>query len=163
MDLLTLGQLVRARRVALGLTQERLAKLGNVSRQTVQRFEAGTIKDLSFKRVTNILKVLGLSLNAPSLAARSRKHGLWMAAKTSSVSYKGELSSSMLEKTLALGWAPTGFEPHIRHLLNEAAVELVVMAIEETAQREAVAPATLWLHVAKLAKDLGSVRQKLWA
>lgn len=86
-----------------------------------------------------------------------------MAAKTSSVSYKGELSADMLQKTLALVCAPTGFEPNIRHLLNEAPVELVVMAIEETAQREAVAPATIWLQVAKLAKDLGSVRQQLWA
>lgn len=163
MDLLTLGKEVQARRATLGLTQDRLAKLADVSRQTVQRFEAGTIKDLSFKRVSNLLKVLGLGFDAPSLKARARKDGLWMAAKTSSVSYRGELSSDMLERSLAMGRAPPGFEPHIRHLLNEAPVEVVVMAIEEAAQREAVPPAAIWSQVAKLAKDLGSIRQGLWA
>lgn len=162
MDILTLGKEIRIRREAIGLTQKRLAKLGSLSRQTVQRLEAGTIEDLSFQRVSNLLKVLGLSFDSPSLAARARKHGLWMAAKTSSVSYKGELSSDMLEQTLATGLVPSGFEPHIAHLLDEAAIEVVVMAVEETAQIESVLPAAIWIHISKLAKELGSSRRELW-
>lgn len=87
MDIKAIGKEIRARRQAVGLTQQRLAKLADLSRQTVQRLEVGTIQDLSFQRLSNLLGVLGLNFGLPSLAARERKRGLWMAAKTSSVSY----------------------------------------------------------------------------
>jgi transcriptional regulator with XRE-family HTH domain len=163
MLLRTLGTEVRQRRLATGLTQGKLAKLANLSRQTVQRLEAGTIQDLSFKRVSSLLDVLGLDLMTPSLERRKRLRGLWMAAKTSSVSYKGELSSDMLKQALASGIAPAGYEAHMIHLFDEAPVELVVMAVEETAQQEDVEPARIWANVARLAKDLGCVRTDMWS
>ena len=140
-----------------------MAKLADLSRQTVQRLEAGTIKDLSFQRLFAILGVLGLSFDQPNLAARKRKHGLWMAAKTSSVSYRAELTSDELQWALATGQVPDGCISHLLHFLDEAPVQVVVMAIEETAQREAVEPAKIWLNVAKLACQLGAVRSLLWA
>jgi hypothetical protein len=47
-----------------------------------------------------------------------------MAAQTSSVSYRCELSPEMLEHALATAVAPPGFEAHI---------DYVVMAVEEAA------------------------------
>jgi transcriptional regulator with XRE-family HTH domain len=162
MDIRTVGREVRNRRESLGLTQDRLARLARLSRQTVQRLEAGTIKDLSFQRVANLLSVLGLDFDLPTLAARNRKRGLWMAAQTSSVSYRGELSEDMLESALATGTVPPGFEAHIGHLLDEAPVEYVVMAVEEAACREHVPPTTIWSHVAELARAFSDDRKALW-
>ena len=162
MDIRTLGKEIKTRREATGLTQDRLAKLADLSRQTVQRLEAGTIQDLSFQRVSTLLKVLGLNFEAPTTKTRSSKRGLWMAAKTSSVSYKGELSSNMLEHALATGTVPPGFEPHIGHFLDEAPIEVVVMAVEEAAEIESMPPAAIWTHVKELANTLGSYRRELW-
>lgn len=93
MHLYEVGKAVHVRRLALGLTQLRLARLAGLSRQTVQQLEAGTITDLSFRRVVKLLGVLGLSFAPPTIEAREKKRGLWMAAKSASVSYKGELTS----------------------------------------------------------------------
>lgn len=160
---LTNGQQIRSRRQALGLTQQRLAKLADLSRQTIQRLEAGTINDLSFRRLARLLGVLGLSFDGPSLAARQRKNGLWMAAKASSVSYRNELTSDQLEQALASGNVLSDFESNLLHFLDEAPVQVVVMAIEETAARESVNPDLIWTNVAKLANQLGGTRWKLWA
>ena len=46
MNLREIGLHVANRRPALGLTQERLAKLGNLSRSTILHLENGTLKDL---------------------------------------------------------------------------------------------------------------------
>jgi transcriptional regulator with XRE-family HTH domain len=163
MNIQTIGKQVRHRRQAVGLTQQRLAKLADLSRQTIQRLEAGTINDLSFQRIIKLLGVLGLSFDGPSLTSRQRKNGLWMAAKTSSVSYRDEITSEQLEKALASGKAVSGFEANLLHFLDEAPIQVVVMAIEETAQRESVEPAKIWSNVATLAHQLGAVRSALWA
>jgi transcriptional regulator with XRE-family HTH domain len=158
-----IGREVRARREALGLTQDRLAKLSDLSRQTVQRLEAGTIKDLSFQRLTRLLGVLGLGFDSPSLIARKKKNGLWMAAKTSSVTYCRELTSEELEHALSSGTAPADVKSNLLHFLDEAPLPVVVMAVEETAQHEGVSPAKIWTNVGKLGKQLGAIRQELWA
>jgi len=43
--------------------------------------EAGALGDLGFDRVAQVLAVQGLDFGPPSAAARSRKRGLWMAAR----------------------------------------------------------------------------------
>ncbi|MFM0610216.1 helix-turn-helix domain-containing protein [Paraburkholderia sediminicola] len=162
MDIRTVGKEVRTRREALGLTQERLAKLARLSRQTVQMLEAGTIADLGFERVARLFGVLGLEFDRLSLEARKKKRGLWMAAKTSSVSYSGNLTEDMLEQTLATGQVPDGFEAHIGHLLDEAPVGVVVMAVEEAAAREHREPAEIWRNVAVLARKHSDSRREFW-
>ena len=163
MTIQMIGKEIHARRETVGLSQARLAKLGDLSRQTVQRLEAGTINDLSFKRLTRILSILGLTLDTPSLTARQRKKGLWMAAKTSSVSYRREMSSEELEHALSSGIAAEELHSNLLHFLDEAPLPVVVMAVEETAQQEGVHPATIWRNVGKLGKQLGAIRHALWA
>lgn len=163
MTIQMIGKEVHNRREAVGLTQTRLAKLADLSRQTVQRLEAGTIKDLSFQRLANLLAVLGLNLDAPSISARQRKRGLWMAAKTSSVSYRRELTSGELQLALAKGQVLPGLESNLLHFLDEAPLPVVVMAVEEAAQQESISPVTVWSNVGKLAKTLGAGRLELWA
>lgn len=106
MNIYEVGKTVRVRRLAVGLTQQRLAKLAGLSRQTVQQLEAGTIGDLSFGRLVNLLRVLGLNFAPPSIKAREKKNGLWIAAKNASVSYRGELTSDQLMRALTTGKVP---------------------------------------------------------
>ena len=102
-DLSNLGTIIRERREALGLTQSRLAQLSGLSRQTLVGLEAGALSDLGFNRVSLLLSVLGLDLDPPSQAARSRKRGLWMAAKNASVSYVQEVPPDTLGHALVSG------------------------------------------------------------
>jgi len=162
MDIRTVGKEIKVRRKAIGLTQERLAKLAHLSRQTVQKLEAGSIEDLGFQRVSSLLTVLGLSFDKLSLTARNKKRGLWMAAKTSSISYRDDLTESMLEHALATGQAPEGFEAHIGHFLDEAPIGMVVMAVEEAAQLEHKMPTEIWSNVAALARKYSDDRKELW-
>ena len=143
MDLSTVGRMIKTRRNAIGLTQQHLAKLAQLSRQTVQNLEAGTIEDLGFQRLSRLLSVLGLGFDTLSLTARLKKRGLWMAAKASSVSYRHALSEKILEHTLATGIVPQDFEAHLGYLLGQAPVEYVVMAVEETAQHAHRAPSEI--------------------
>lgn len=161
MNIQALGKVIGDRRRALGLTQERLAHMSQQSRRTIQTLEAGT-NDLGFERVGRILEVLGLSFDLAS-ARRKPKRALWMAAKNASVSYRGELTPEMLEHTLATAVAPSGFEAHVGHFLDESPLDYVVMAVEEAAQQENRPPAEIWANVAKLAKRHSISRQELWA
>lgn len=162
MHLYEVGKAVRVRRLALGLTQLRLARLAGLSRQTVQQLEVGTITDLSFGRVVKLLGVLGLSFALPTIKAREKKRGLWMAAKNASVSYKGEISSEQLRQALTTGQVPSNHQSQLLHFLDETPLQIVVMAVEETAHLGAVPPAHIWACVGQLARQLGSVRSNLW-
>ncbi|KAB0331004.1 helix-turn-helix domain-containing protein [Janthinobacterium sp. PLB04] len=162
MNIYEVGKVVRVRRLAVGLTQQRLAKLAGLSRQTVQQLEAGTISDLSFGRLVNLLRVLGLNFSPPSIEARDTKRGLWMAAKNASVSYRGEFHSDQLQHALATGRVPANHKSYLLHFLDETPLQVVVMAVEETAHLEAVSPARIWAYVAQLASHLGSARSDLW-
>ena len=162
-DLSNLGTIIRERREALGLTQSRLAQLSGLSRQTLVGLEAGALSDLGFNRVAQVLAVLGLDLDPPSQAARARKRGLWMAAKSASVSYVQEVPPDTLGHALVSGSVPKGYAAHLTHLLDEAPLPLVVMAVEEAAANEGVAPKAVWRNVAKLARSLAVHRQGLWA
>jgi hypothetical protein len=86
-----------------------------------------------------------------------------MAAKNASVSYVHEVPPDTLGHALVSGSVPKGYAAHLTHLLDEAPVPLVVMAVEEAAANEGVAPKAVWRNVAKLARSLAAHRQGLWA
>jgi len=109
------------------------------------------------------MAVLGLDSPKPDTLARSKKRGLWMAAKTASVSYARELAPGALEQVLATGDVPPSFAAHLTHLLDEAPVPIVVMAVEEAASRAHLPPRQVWRNVARLAEKLSVHRRALWA
>ncbi len=162
-DLFRLGTIIRERRETLGLTQSKLAQMSGLSRQTLVGLEAGALSDLGFNRVAQVLAVLGLDLDLPSQSARSRKRGLWMAAKNASVSYAHEMPPDTLGHALVSGNVPIGYAAHLTHLLDEAPVPLVVMAVEEAASNEGVSPKAVWRNLGKLARALAVHRQGLWS
>lgn len=163
LNLTDIGAVVHTRRNALGISQGRLAHLSGLSRQTISGLESGALQDLGFNRVAQVLNVLGLDSVAPTTRARRDKNGLWMAAKTASVSYKCELDPITLARALVTGQVPSQYLAHIAHLLDEAPIPVLVMAVEDAAQREHVAPRRIWGNIARLAKDLGLARQQVLA
>lgn len=58
-----------------------------------------------------------------------------MAAQTSGVSYHGTLTAEKLLDCLMTGDVPAEVAPAIGHFLEEAPMQLVVMAIEDVAQQ----------------------------
>jgi transcriptional regulator with XRE-family HTH domain len=160
MKLPEIGQRIRARREELGLSQDRLAKLGGLSRVTINQLETGAIGDLGVSKLLNLLELLGLTLDAH--VRPTKAHGLRMASRTASVSYKRELSSRELSHALADGVLPLGIAPHVATLLEEAPLQIIVSAVEEASLQEHVAPKAIWRHVIKWAHELQSSR-KVWA
>lgn len=53
-----IGKRIKVKRNDLGLTLEDVAKVSGVSRQTIQRYESGVIKNIPSDRIENIAKAL---------------------------------------------------------------------------------------------------------
>jgi len=162
-ELSTVGAAVRARREALGLSQTQLAHLSGLSRQTLSGLESGKLRDLGFNRVAELLRVVGLNSPTPNKNARSEKNGLWMAAKSASVSYRHELDPATLARMLTTGQMPEQYVAHMAHLFDEAPISVIVMAVEEAAQQNHVPPKKVWRNVSALAKRLNSSRKMVLA
>lgn len=64
MDLLELGELVRAARKDKKMTQETLSRISGVSRPTISAFEKGGMFDMNFSTVQKLVEGVGLTLRA---------------------------------------------------------------------------------------------------
>lgn len=159
MTIQRVGNAIHARREEVGLNKTQLAKLSKLSRQTIHGLESGSLNDLSFNRLSNLLSILGMNFDTPR---RKHKKALWMAAKSCSVSYCTELTSDHLQQVLSTGKVLSGFEANLLHFLDELPVQLIVMSIEEVAQQTSVKPQKIWKNIAKLAKALSANRNELW-
>ena len=118
--------MIRDRRKALGLTQSKLAQMSGLSRLAMVGLENGSLIDLGFSRVVQVMAILGLDVTPPTKAAREKKSGLWMSAKTASVSYDSELGQEALGQALASGDVPPSFVTHMAHLLDEEPLPVIV-------------------------------------
>jgi transcriptional regulator with XRE-family HTH domain len=160
MNLVSIGQLVQQRRQALGLSQERLAKLSGLSRATINQLEVGTIRDLGAAKLMVLLDLLGIRLDANE--HRFTKNALKLASQTASVSYKTELVPAALVAAMVNGNLPTVITPHVATLLDEAPLPLIVAAVEEAASSSHCPPKVLWKHVIQWAHELHLPRE-VWA
>ena len=141
----------------MGLTQVQVAKLSELSRTTINQIENGTLADLGYAKLANLLSVLGLDLQAEP--ARGLAHALDVAARTASTSYRNVLAPDTLVKMLETGHAPDEFRPHLMTLLDETPVPVVVKAIQEAAQRSLTAtPRKMMQHMATWAAELHAHR-----
>ena len=157
MILRELGDLVRARREALGLSQERLARLSGLSRATINQLENGTLVDLGVSKLTNLMDLVGLQLATSERKAIPR-HALRMASRTASVSYRTSIGTHQLAQALATGELPADLIAHVSTFLDEAPLPLVVSAVEEAAQSQGVPPKRIWQHLTRWAHELRSPR-----
>ena len=156
MNLREIGLQVANRRVALGLTQDRLAKLSNLSRSTILHLENGTLKDLGAAKLFSLLSLLGLDL---FMQGQGKKpSALEMASQTVSVSYKNKLTASQLAKSLVSGKIPEPIFPYIASLLDEAPLPLIVLAVEEAAKASNTPPKSIWKNIDRWAHEMRSPR-----
>lgn len=156
MQLVEIAKAVRGRREALGLSQARLAKLAGLSRATVNQLENATLNDLGVAKLVKLLGLLGLNLETTREPRSTR--GLRTASRVASVSYKRTLDAKSLARALASGDIPHGMEPYLTTLLDEAPLQIVVRAVEETARQEHVPPKRIWQNLARWASELRSPR-----
>jgi transcriptional regulator with XRE-family HTH domain len=159
MQLAEIGQLIQTRRLQLGLSQLRLAKLADLSRATVNQLENGTILDLGVVKLEALLGLIGVQLSPEPI--RKLKNGLRMAAITSSVSFRKSFDPDTLSGALQSGKLPKGFEPHIAHLLDEAPLPLIVQVVEEAARGSKVSAKQMWQHLERWSHELQCTR-KVW-
>lgn len=152
------GSAIKSRRTELGLSQSQLAKMAGLTRQTISGLENGTLNDLGFNRVCAVLNVIGLNPGTYPAGLRSNKRALQMAAGTASVSYRQALSPVVLAHTFATGTLPENVVAQVATLLDEAPFPLLVMAVEEAAEQEHVAPQLVWKNIARMSGALGLYR-----
>ncbi len=156
MQLAEIGTFVHARRRALGLSQEQLARLAGLSRATVNQLERGVLKDLGAAKLIALAGLVGISLSAAATPTRSR--GLKMASVTASVSQRRSLPPDVLAKALRSGVIPAGYEAQVALLLDEAPLEILVKAVEESARGAPLVAKQIWAHLHRWARDFKSVR-----
>ncbi len=160
MNLADIGQLVHARRTALGLSQARLATMSGLSRATINQLEMGSLVDLGAAKLIALLELVGLNLDAG--ARKGHQGALQSVSQSASVSYKTSLDPAAFAAALVDGALPERLMPHIATLLDEAPLSLIVAAVEEVAASSSTPPKLLWKHMFHWARDLHSPRG-VWA
>jgi transcriptional regulator with XRE-family HTH domain len=156
MQLREVGMHVHDKRKELGISQAQLAKLAGLSRTTVNQLESGVLEDLGYTKLTHLLGILGLSLDAKERLKKSP--ALKMAAQTASTSYKKILTSDVLRNILKSGVVPDDFKPHVITLLDETPVQLVLSAIYEASIETQTPTKIVMKQVSAIAKALQTHR-----
>lgn len=157
MNLREIGLKVSDRRIALGLSQDRLAKLCSLSRPTIHHLEAGTLNDLGAAKLFALVSLLGLNVTIQE--HENKQDALEMASKTASVSYKSNLKSTDLSHALAYGDVPDNIYPHIASFLDEAPLDLIIAAVEEAAHLNQVSPKAIWVNIYTWVSEMNSPRR----
>ncbi len=157
MRLSEIGQAVRARREALGLTQLRLGKFADLSRVTINQLENGTLSDLGVVKLVSLLELLNLTLNATPGHQKTR--GLRMASRTASVSYRKALDIKTLVQALTTGTVPSGYEAHLCTLIDEGPLSVIIQTVEGVARQSQVPARQIWRHLMNFATKYASPRR----
>lgn len=156
MNLTEIGHLIQARREALGLSQARLARLGGLSRATINQLENGKLLDLGAAKLMALLNLVGMDLAAQTRAPRAQ--ALALLSQTASVSYRTALVPEALASALVNGALPPAMVPQVATMLDEAPLALIVASVEEVAARTHTPPKKLWKHLTTWAQELQSPR-----
>lgn len=154
-----LSLLVKSRRAEMGLSQDRLATLADLSRMTVNKLETGAIENLSLVKAEKLANVLGLGLGViGTRPVKGEASALDVAARTASVSYAEVIPVKTLRAAILNGVVPPNFIPQMRVLLDEAPVGVLARVATQLEQENDVQPKATWANMRQLALALGCVR-----
>ncbi len=164
MNVALLGNAIRRKRAEVGLTQQQLADMAALSRQTLNGIEHGHV-NVTVDTLGRLLDVLGLTLEVadPEQKRGRPARAVWMAAKGANTSYSGELTPRALEQALITGQVPDELQPQVAQILDEAPLQLVTKMVAEVASRHDRKPTEIWKNLRRMARALMATRGGLWA
>jgi transcriptional regulator with XRE-family HTH domain len=157
-----LGTAVRRRRQDMGLSQQQLADLVELSRATVTGLETGKLKDLSSSRIERLANALGFAVGVTGTRRpKDDRSAFDAAARIASVPYTNALPASVLADSLKAGTVAPGYIPHLRTLLEEAPVAILADIADALERSDGIPQAQTWRRMRMLAGVLKSGR-RLW-
>lgn len=159
-----LGHALRSRRTEMGLSQERVAALSGLSRQTISQVETGAVPDLGVVKAEKLASVLGLTLRVDTgrvMPAKRLMSPLARAAVSASVSFKTPISAARLKKILVDGKAPERYLPHVDAFLDDAPVSLLASVAGQLHEELGIGRDEIWKNYRTLAAVVKSYRD-IW-
>lgn len=156
-----LGSAVRQRRQEIGLSQQQLADLVQLSRATISDLENGKLKDLSANRIERLANELGFAVGLVGAQRPKDKSTLETAARIASVPYATALPPGVLLDSIRNGVVPPGYIPHLRTLLQEAPIAILADLADELRRSHDVPRPDTWKRMRQLAGVLQCGR-RLW-
>ena len=145
----------------MGLTQQQLADLVELSRATVNDLETGKLKNLGSTRIERVANELGFAVGLVGTRRPKDKGALEAAARLASVPYTNALPPGILLESLRDGVVPPGYIPHLRTLLQEAPVAVLADVADELHRLHQVPRPDTWKRMRILAGVLKGHR-RLW-
>ena len=146
-----LGGAVRLRRQDMGLSQQQLAGLVELSRATVNELETGKLKDLSSNRIERLANELGFAVGLVGTRRPKDRSAFDAAARIASVPYSSELPANVLFESIRDGTVPPAYIPHLRTLLQEAPIAILADLADELQQAHDLAKPQTWTRMRMLA------------
>lgn len=136
------------------MTQAQLAAAVGLSRNTLNRLEAGLFPDLGFRKAEAILEKLGLELTVKRAkkAAQRAPDFVHMACISAGVSFRRQLTPDELVHALLSGKPTPGKEAHFIVLLEEAPEALLTGLVEQVGA---------WVKPGKVERNLKSMAARL--
>lgn len=160
MQIHEVGQLVHQERTQLGLTQEQLGHMANVSRATINGLENGNLAEIGFIKLASLCSVLSIDLVAkPHKSGRSTRR-IAAAASGTKGGVKHPITTEKLREAFASGSLPSGLDAQVHTLLDEKPWPVVAQTVREAATVEHVAPKIVWGNLARWAAQTNSQRWK---
>lgn len=150
-----MGAMVRAYRKASGLSQKDLAKLGGVSRATLNYLESGREDmEIGASRLFAILAVLGIPLIVRTAVDRTSDDEALESCVRRSVPRR-KLSVAVLMEALAAGHVLDGAREPLALFFASASTGDAVLAVRSAAARSGRPAKEIWKNARLLAKALG--------
>lgn len=151
----SVGAVIRAYRKASGLSQKDLARLGGISRATLNYLESGR-EDLEIGagKLFAVLVVLGVPLGIPAQVDRPGDEELLGDALKATGKGKKRLAEGMLIEALAAGKVPPGDDGPLGAFLGSAPSGVGLAAIRLAAERSGNPPKEIAKNARALVKAL---------
>ena len=161
-----IAQAAQTRRLEIGLSVAAVAGLADVSVSVVERVESAADRELSVLEVASVLSAIGLGLlvtrvRPPSKNRPESQSPFDVAARTASTSFARILPADVLQDALYSGAVPSGFEAHLRTLLDEAPIGLLAKLVEEIHIDSGLSRQYIWANMHQIAAHL-KVRRLFW-
>lgn len=162
MNVADVGKVIRSYRKASGLSQKDLAKLGGLSRATLNYLESGRDIEVGAGKLLALLECLGIPLGLPHDVDRSHDDQVVeKAAKAINGKGRKRLTGQAVLEALATGQAPAEWQGQIGQFLEEVPEEVILAAVRSAAARSGASAKEIWKKARHLAKSMETQRG-LW-